>query len=27
LLGLKVLKLAAYGYLGQTITEEVRQLV
>jgi nitrogen fixation NifU-like protein len=27
LLGLKVLKLAAYGYLGQKITEEVRQLV
>jgi len=27
LLGLKVLKLAAYGYLGQTITEEVRHLV
>ena len=27
LLGLKVLKLATYGYLGQKITEEVRQLV
>jgi len=27
LLGLKVLKLAVYGHLGQTITEEVRQLV
>jgi len=27
LLGLKVLKLAAYGYLGQTVTEEVKQLV
>jgi nitrogen fixation NifU-like protein len=27
LLGLKVLKLAIYGYLGQTITEEVKQLV
>ncbi|HUK28000.1 MAG TPA: SUF system NifU family Fe-S cluster assembly protein [Candidatus Acidoferrales bacterium] len=27
LLSLKVLKLAAYGYLGQKITEEVRQLV
>jgi nitrogen fixation NifU-like protein len=27
LLGLKVLKLAAYGYLGQKITEEVRQLI
>ena len=27
LLGLKVVKLAVYGYLGQTITEEVRQLV
>ena len=27
LLGLKVVKLAAYGYLGQTVTEEVKQLV
>ena len=27
LLGLKVLKLAAYGYLGQAVTEEVKQLV
>jgi nitrogen fixation NifU-like protein len=27
LLGLKVLKLATYGYLGQKITEEVKQLV
>jgi len=27
LLGLKVLKLAVYGFLGQAITEEVRQLV
>ncbi len=27
LLGLKVLKLAVYGYLGQTVTEEVKQLV
>jgi nitrogen fixation NifU-like protein len=27
LLGLKVLKLAVYGYLGQTITEVVKQLV
>ncbi len=27
LLGLKVLKLGVYGYLGQTITEEVKQLV
>jgi len=27
LLGLKVLKLSLYGYLGQAITEEVRQLV
>ena len=27
LLSLKVAKLAAYGYLGQTITEEVKQLV
>jgi nitrogen fixation NifU-like protein len=27
LLGLKVLKLAVYGYLGQAVTEEVRQLV
>jgi len=27
LLGLKVLKLSVYGYLGQAITEEVRQLV
>lgn len=27
LLGLKVLKLAVYGFLGQTITEEVKQLV
>ena len=27
LLGLKVLKLGVYGYLGQAITEEVRQLV
>ncbi|MGA8905585.1 MAG: SUF system NifU family Fe-S cluster assembly protein [Candidatus Bathyarchaeia archaeon] len=27
LLGLKVLKLGVYGYLGQAITEEVKQLV
>jgi nitrogen fixation NifU-like protein len=27
LLALKVLKLAVYGYLGQAVTEEVRQLV
>ena len=27
LLGLKVIKLAAYGYLGQAITEEVKRLV
>ena len=27
LLGLKVLKLAVYGHLGQTVTEEVKQLV
>jgi len=27
LLGLKVLKLAVYGHLGQAITEEVKQLV
>jgi nitrogen fixation NifU-like protein len=27
LLGLKVLKLSVYGYLGQAITEEVKQLV
>jgi nitrogen fixation NifU-like protein len=27
LLGLKVLKLSVYGYLGQTVTEEVKQLV
>jgi len=27
LLGLKVLKLAVYAYLGQTVTEEVKQLV
>ena len=27
LLGLKVMKLAVYGYLGQAITEEVKQLV
>jgi nitrogen fixation NifU-like protein len=27
LLGLKVLKVAVYGYLGQAVTEEVRQLV
>ena len=27
LLGLKVIKLGAYGYLGQAITEEVKQLV
>jgi nitrogen fixation NifU-like protein len=27
LLGLKVIKLAAYGYLGQAVTEEVKQLV
>jgi nitrogen fixation NifU-like protein len=27
LLGLKVVKLAAYGYLGQAVTEEVKQLV
>lgn len=27
LLGLKVIKLAVYGHLGQNITEEVKQLV
>ena len=27
LLGLKVLKLAVYGYLGQNVAEEVKQLV
>jgi nitrogen fixation NifU-like protein len=27
LLGLKVLKLAVYGYLGQAVTEEVKQLI
>jgi nitrogen fixation NifU-like protein len=27
LLGLKVLKLSVYGYLGQAVTDEVRQLV
>ena len=27
LLGLKVIKLGVYGYLGQTITDEVKQLV
>jgi nitrogen fixation NifU-like protein len=27
LLGLKVVKLAVYGFLGQAITEEVKQLV
>jgi len=27
LLGLKVLKLAIYGYLGQAVTDEVKQLV
>jgi nitrogen fixation NifU-like protein len=27
LLGLKVVKLGVYGYLGQAITEEVKQLV
>jgi nitrogen fixation NifU-like protein len=27
LLGLKVLKLAVYGHLGQAVTEEVKQLV
>jgi nitrogen fixation NifU-like protein len=27
LLGLKVMKLAVYGYLGQAITEDVKQLV
>jgi nitrogen fixation protein NifU and related proteins len=27
LLGLKVLKLAVYGYLGQAVTDEVKQLV
>jgi nitrogen fixation NifU-like protein len=27
LLGLKVIKLATYGYLGQAITEEIKQLV
>lgn len=27
LLGLKVLKLAVYGYLGQGVTEEVKELV
>jgi nitrogen fixation NifU-like protein len=26
LLGLKVIKLGVYGYLGQTVTEEVKQL-
>jgi len=27
LLGLKVLKLSVYGYLGQTVTDEVKRLV
>jgi nitrogen fixation NifU-like protein len=27
LLGLKVAKLGVYGYLGQAITEEIKQLV
>jgi nitrogen fixation NifU-like protein len=27
LLGLKVLKLAVYGYLGQTVAEDVKQLI
>jgi len=27
LLGLKVIKLGVYGYLGQAITDEVKQLV
>ncbi len=27
LLGLKVIKLGVYGYLGQAVTEEVKQLV
>ncbi|HUO42330.1 MAG TPA: SUF system NifU family Fe-S cluster assembly protein [Methylomirabilota bacterium] len=27
LLGLKVIKIGVYGYLGQTITDEVKQLV
>jgi nitrogen fixation NifU-like protein len=27
LLGLKVLKLSVYGYLGQAVTDEVKQLV
>jgi nitrogen fixation NifU-like protein len=27
LLGLKVVKLGVYGYLGQAVTEEVKQLV
>ena len=27
LLGLKVIKLAVYGYLGQAVTDEVKQLV
>jgi nitrogen fixation NifU-like protein len=27
LLGLKVMKLGVYGYLGQAVTEEVKQLV
>jgi len=27
LLGLKVMKLGVYAYLGQAITEEVKQLV
>jgi nitrogen fixation NifU-like protein len=27
LLGLKVIKLAVYGYLGQAIAEDVKQLV
>jgi nitrogen fixation NifU-like protein len=27
LLGLKVIKLGVYGYLGQTVTDEVKQLV
>jgi nitrogen fixation NifU-like protein len=27
LLGLKVMKLGVYGYLGQTITDDVKQLV
>ena len=27
LLGLKVIKLGVYGYLGQAVTDEVKQLV